>query len=273
MRISTFFGAAVLAAGLITACQSVQTTQGGAIGIDRRQNMSPLVSSEQMEQVSIQAYRQTLNESARKGKLNQDVAMTARVRSIAQRMIPQTAVFRPEATNWKWEVNVISSDELNAWCMPGGKIAFYSGIINKLQLTDAEIAAIMGHEIAHALREHARERASQQLGTGLVIGVGAAVLGAGQTAVDLAGMITQLTFTLPNSRLHETEADRIGIELSARSGYDPRAAITLWEKMNKASSGGPPQFLSTHPSPETRMQDLANYSQRVMPLYEKSRVR
>ncbi|MGF1643143.1 MAG: M48 family metallopeptidase [Thiotrichales bacterium] len=260
-----------LTAATIVGCQSVQTTQGGSIGLDRKQLMSSLISSEQMSQASIQAYRETLSESKQEGKLNQNAAMTQRVRGIAQRLVPHTAVFRPDAPKWQWEVNVITSDELNAWCMPGGKIAFYSGIITKLNLTDDEIAAIMGHEIAHALREHARERASQQMGTGLVIGVGAAAVGAGQTAVDLAQMITQLTLSLPNSRLHETESDRIGVELAARAGYNPRAAISLWEKMNKASGNGPPQFLSTHPSPTTRMQDLDDYSRRVMPLYEQAR--
>ncbi|MGF1546016.1 MAG: M48 family metallopeptidase [Thiotrichales bacterium] len=262
-----------LTGGLIIGCQSVSTTQGGAIGLDRKQLMSSLISSEQMSQASIQAYRETLTASQQKGKLNQDTALTQRVRGIAQRLVPHTAAFRPDAPKWQWEVNVITSDELNAWCMPGGKIAFYSGIITKLNLTDDEIAAIMGHEIAHALREHARERASQQMGTGLVIGVGAAAVGAGQTAVDLAQMVTQLTLSLPNSRLHETESDRIGVELAARAGYNPRAAISLWDKMNKASGNGPPQFLSTHPSPKNRMQDLEVYSRKVMPLYEQARLR
>ena len=155
--------------------------------------------------------------------------------------------------------------------MPGGKIAFYSGIITKLSLTDDEIAAIMGHEIAHALREHARERASEQQAAGLLIGVGAAILGAGQIGADLGQTAYKVAVGMPNSRSHETEADRIGVELAARSGYDPRAAITLWQKMAKAGGSGPPQFLSTHPSPETRQQDLAVYAARVMPLYEQAR--
>ena len=206
------------------------------------------------------------------GDLNADPKMTARVQAIAKRIIPQTGVFRADAPKWKWEVNVIESDELNAWCMPGGKIAFYSGIITKLNLTDDEIAAIMGHEIAHALREHARERASEQATTGLVIGVGSAILGAGQAGADLTQMAYHSVFGLKHSRLHETEADRIGVELAARAGYDPRAAITLWEKMGKASGGGGgPEFLSTHPSAETRIADLRDYSARVMPLYQKAK--
>ena len=204
--------------------------------------------------------------------LNADAQMTQRVRGIAQRMIPVTGAFRTDAPSWKWEVNVLQSDELNAWCMPGGKIAFYSGIITKLQLTDDEIAAIMGHEIAHALREHARERASEQQAAGIVIGLGAALLGAGQLGADLGQGAYKVAVGMPNSRAHETEADRIGVELAARAGYDPRAAASLWQKMAKASgSGGPPQWLSTHPSAASRQQDLGTYAARVMPLYEQAK--
>jgi predicted Zn-dependent protease len=270
----TWLAAGLLVAGSLFAgaCTTVETTEGGAIGIDRKQRMSTLVSEEELDKGAIAAYNEILTKEKKEGDLNAEPAMTARVRAIAQRLIPQTAVFRPDATKWNWEVNVIKSDELNAWCMPGGKIAFYSGIITKLKLTDDEIAAIMGHEIAHALREHARERASEQATTGLVVGVGAAILGAGQLGADLTQMAYHAVFGLKHSRLHETEADRIGVELAARAGYDPRAAITLWEKMSAAAgSGGGPEFLSTHPSPESRIADLRDYSARVMPLYEKAR--
>jgi predicted Zn-dependent protease len=266
---------AVLAAGLAAAgCSTVQTTEAGTIGVDRKQLMSPLVSEEQLQSGAVKAYAEVMTKEKSEGDLNADPAMRARVQDIAQHIIPQTGAFRPDAPKWQWEVNVIRSDELNAWCMPGGKIAFYSGIITKLNLTDDEIAAIMGHEIAHALREHARERASEQATTGLVIGVGSALLGGGQAGSDLTQMAYHAVFGLKHSRLHETEADRIGVELAARGGYDPRAAITLWEKMGKANSGkGGPEFLSTHPSAETRTADLRDYSTRVMPLYEKARRR
>ena len=255
-------------------CTSVQTTEGGAIGLDRRQYMSPLVSEAQLNQGAVQAYAEVLGKEKSAGNLNVDPQMTTRVRAIAQRLIPHVGVFRPEAAKWKWEVNVIRSDQLNAWCMPGGKIAFYSAIIEKLQLTDAEIAAIMGHEIAHALREHARERASEQATTGLIFGIGSAALGLGQAGANLTQLAYQTTFGMKHSRLHETEADRVGVELAARAGYDPRAAISLWEKMGKVSGGGGgPEFLSTHPSAETRIADLTEYSARVMPLYEQARKR
>jgi predicted Zn-dependent protease len=257
---------------LSAGCQSVQTTSAGAVGVDRKQSMSALVSEADLRRGSEQAYAQLMGQARQKGALNADAQLTQRVRAIAQRMIPTTAAFRPDAPAWKWEVNVLQSDQLNAWCMPGGKIAFYSGIITRLQLTDGEVAAIMGHEIAHALREHARERASEQQAAGLVIGVGAALLGVGSIGSDLGQMAYKVAVGMPNSRAHETEADRIGVELAARAGYDPRAAIVLWQKMAKASGGGgSPQFLSTHPSAETRQQDLAVYAERVMPLYQQAR--
>jgi predicted Zn-dependent protease len=278
-RLKNFLQRATAGVALVTGlaaagCSTVQTTEGGTIGVDRKQRMSSLVSEDELQAGALKAYSEVLTKERSEGNLNADPAMRARVQAIAQRIIPQTAAFRADAPKWQWEVNVIQSEQLNAWCMPGGKIAFYSGIITKLGLTDDEIAAIMGHEIAHALREHARERASEQATTGLVIGVGSALLGGGQAGTNLTQMAYHAVFGLKHSRLHETEADRIGVELAARAGYDPRAAITLWEKMGKASGGkGGPEFLSTHPTAETRMADLRDYSTRVMPLYERTRRR
>ena len=269
-------GAAVagwlLAIGL-SACQSVQTTQGGAVGVDRPQMMSALVSETELREGARQAYREELAKEQQKGALNADPAMTQRVRGIAGRLIPATAAFRPDAPRWAWEVNVIRSDQINAWCMPGGKIAVYTGLVTRLKLTDDEIAAVMGHEIAHALREHARERASEQVTAGLVIQGGAAVLGAGRAAIDMAALAYQVTLGLPNSRLHESEADRMGVELAARAGYDPRAAISLWQKMARADGGKGPEWMSTHPSAENRIRELEVYAARVMPLYEQARRR
>jgi predicted Zn-dependent protease len=260
---------AAVAALVVAGCATVKTTESGAVGVDRQQSM--LVSSKEVNASAAKQYAQVTTQAQQKGVLNRDPAQTARVRAIAGRLIPQTTVFRPDASGWRWEVNVISSTELNAWCMPGGKIAVYSGLIDKLKLSDDEIAAVMGHEIAHALREHARERISQQMATSAVVGIGAAVLGVGQAGADLGSLVAQVTFTLPNSRTHEIEADRIGVELAARAGFDPRGAVTVWQKLAKAGDGGPPQFLSTHPSPENRIKDLEVYAQRVMPLYEAAR--
>jgi predicted Zn-dependent protease len=275
---SHLFKRVALAAALsvpiaLSGCQSVKTTSGGTVGIDRTQRMSPLVSEKQLEAGAAQSYTQVLQTEQGKGALNTDIAMTNRVRAIAARITPTTGIFRPDAPAWKWEVNVIQSDQLNAWCMPGGKIAFYSGIITKLQLTDDEIAAIMGHEIAHALREHGRERASEQITAGLLVNVGVAAAGGGKAAMDMAGLAYNVTVGLPNSRTHETEADRIGIELAARAGYDPKAAVTLWQKMAKVSGGSGPGFLSTHPSNESRIKDLEGYAVRVQPLFEQARTR
>lgn len=259
----------LISALLATACQTVQTTQSGAVGVDRKQQM--LVSSAEIDKAAAQSYREVIAEAQKKGALNRDPVQTARVRGIAQRLIPQVGAFRADAVKWQWEVNVISSDELNAWCMPGGKIAFYTALIDKLKLTDDEAAAIMGHEMAHALREHARERASRAMATGIGVQVIGAAVGLGDAGTNLTGMVADLTFVKPNSRLHETEADRMGVELAARAGYDPRASISLWKKMTQISGDQPPQWLSTHPSHETRIQDLETYSAKVMPLYQQAK--
>jgi predicted Zn-dependent protease len=253
----------------LVACETVQTTQGGLVGVDRKQSMA--VSSQEIVQAADQQYAQMMAEARKKGVLNQNAAQVSRVRAIAGRLIPQTVYFRPDARSWDWEENVITSSEVNAWCMPGGKIAVYTGLIDKLHVTDDELAAVMGHEIAHALREHARERASEQMVAGGLISVGAALLGLGDTAQQGAQALYMGTMGLPHSRQQETEADRIGIELAARAGYDPRAAITLWQKMAKVGGSEPLPFLSTHPSREDRMNDLTNYSQRVLPLYEQAK--
>lgn len=263
--------AAAVCALALAGCQSVQTTSAGAVGVDRQQRMSSMVTEAQMRQEAETAYRQIVQQQRQKGTLNAAPALTARVRTITTRLVPASTAFRPEAAQWNWEVNVFESPEINAWVMPGGKIAVYSGLITKLELTDAEIAAVLGHEIAHALREHARERASEQMGAQAVISGAAILLGAGQVASDLGGVFYKTFFGLPNSRLHETEADRIGVEIAARAGYDPRAAVTLWQKMAKVSGGGGgPEFLSTHPSAENRTRDLATYAERVMPLYQQA---
>lgn len=255
--------------GLCAACQTVRTTQAGAVGVDREQSM--MVSQTSVEKASGQQFQQVVQAASRKNLLNRDPDQVQRVRAVADRLISQTGHFRPDAPQWHWEVIVLTSRQLNAWCMAGGKIAVYSGLMERLDLTDDELAAVMGHEIAHALREHARERVSRSMVTGLGVSVLGAALGIGGLGQDLMGKVAQVSFELPNSRLHETEADRIGVELAARAGYDPRAAVSLWNKMAVAAEGSPPQWLSTHPNHETRQADLADYAQRVMPLYEAAR--
>ncbi|WP_373018522.1 M48 family metallopeptidase [Thiomicrorhabdus sp.] len=250
----------------LTSCVvGTQTTKQGAVGIERQQLM--MVSEQEMNTGAVQAYDSILKEAREKKTLNTDPVMLKRIRSVANRLIPQTGIFRSDAPRWDWEVNLIKSDQLNAWCMPGGKIAFYTGIIQKLKLSDDEIAAIMGHEMAHALREHGRERASQAQLTQVGLAALQAFTGIQGPSLDLTAMALNVTLTLPNSRTHETEADRMGVELAARAGYNPYAAVDIWQKMSKANGNGTPEILSTHPSHDTRIKDLKKYAKKVEPLY------
>lgn len=258
----------VTVAMLAAACQTVQTTQPGAVGVDRKQHM--LVSEEEIERGAQQAYQQELQKAQDKHALNSDQQTYQRVQSITRRLIPQTGSFRPDAPQWKWEVNVQRSKDVNAYCMPGGKIMVYTGLIEQLQATDAELAAVIGHEIAHALREHSRERISRAYAEQLALAGIAVATGASQNTMQLASQVSAVTFTLPHSREQEAEADRIGLELMARAGYDPNAAVVLWQKMSRLGSGGPPEFLSTHPSGESRIRDLEASVPRVLPLYQAS---
>lgn len=249
----------------LTGCAT--TTSGGVVGANRSQLM--LISSEQLEQTAAQGYTKLKSDATQQGMLNKDPKLLQRVQAIARRIEPQTGVFRKDAPGWKWEVNIIDSKELNAFCMPGGKIMFYSGLINQLQLNDAEIAVVMGHEIAHALREHSREQVSQAIAAQTALGLGSAAFGLSQNAAALANVGYQALIATQFSRTDEAEADRIGLELTARAGYNPRAGVTLWQKMMNANSGGQlPEFLSSHPADSSRVQQIESLLPRVVPLYE-----
>jgi predicted Zn-dependent protease len=267
MRIRTLLIAAV--AVLAAGCQAVQTTQPGAVGVKRKQMM--MVSSQKVDEGAKVAYNQELDKARAAGALNKDKQQYDRVQKITQRLIPQTTSFRPDASSWNWEVNVQSSEDVNAYCMPGGKIMVYTGLIDQIQTTDAELAAVIGHEIAHALREHSRERLSRAYAEQMVLAGVAVATGGQESMMQLASQVSAVTFTLPHSREQEAEADRIGLELMARAGYDPNASITLWQKMGKAGGGGPPEFLSTHPSSTSRISDLEKNVPRVLPLYQAAR--
>lgn len=249
--------------GMLTACGT--TTKSSVAGSNRSQLL--IVSADTVNKSSLQYYAQQNAEARQKGELVTSGAEYNRVYTIMQRMVPQVGVFRDDATAWKWELVLINEDTVNAHVMAGGKITFYTGLIRKLNLTDDEIAAVMGHEISHALREHTREKMSQQQAGGLVVGIGGALLGAGQASMQVANMAKSLALDLPFSRGMETEADEYGLELAARAGYNPKAAISLWEKMGKLGSGGP-GFLSTHPAPADRMANLAAMQPKVQPLYD-----
>jgi predicted Zn-dependent protease len=226
-----------------------------------------LVSAEKIEQTGEHQYAQLVQGADRqKARLPDDHPQVIRLRAIAQKLLPFAGKFNERAKAWKWEVNVFNSKTINAFCMPGGKIAFYTGILDTLKLTDDEVAMVMGHEIAHALREHARERMGKQMATqggALVVGVltGSNVA---QYAAQQAGGLLGLKF----SRDDETEADLVGMELAARAGFDPRSGIALWTKMGAAAKGAPPQWLSTHPSGQSRIETIKRNLKDVMPLYE-----
>jgi len=261
---------ATVLATQISGCAT--TTSDSVAGVKRTQFM--LLPASYVTDMSSQAYAQTLTTAQKKQTLNADKAELERVRKISNRLISQVGVFRADATKWQWEVNVEKNDQLNAYCMPGGKIMVYSGLITKLNATDDELAAVIGHEIAHALREHGRERMSQAYVQQFGLQALAAIVTKGTSATvgnvsaQAAGLGSQLFFALPNSREQERESDKIGLELAARAGYNPDAAVTLWQKMEAQAGSKPPEFLSTHPASENRIAELRALAPKVRPLYE-----
>jgi len=270
---------ALLATLLLGGCATTQTTKSGVVGVERKQYVG-LVSEKEAEEQSALAYQQTLKQAESKKVLNTDSAETQRVRGIAQRLISQVDVFRTDAAKWNWQVNVLESKEINAYCMAGGKMMVYTGLLDEIKPTDDELAAVMGHEISHALREHVRERMSRAkaqqlglLGAAALVGISTKSSDNAVKTVALGGALATVAMTLPNSRTAEHEADQMGLELMARAGYNPNAAVTLWEKMNAKGGAKPPEFLSTHPSNESRVNDIKRLVPTVMPLYEKAKAK
>lgn len=228
-----------------------------------------LVSEKQVIAQSSSAYVTEIDPWKKKGKVNNDPRLKARVDAITNRLVAQAIRYRPDSAHWDWQVSVIDDPEtLNAYCLPGGRMAIYTGLIDKLHATDDEIAQVMGHEIGHALANHGAEKmSSAMLAQGAVV-VAAAASGKNSNAVMQVGpALAQLGWLLPNSRGAETEADRIGIEIAARAGFEPAAAISLWKKMLGANGKGTPQFLSTHPAPDTRIKDLSALAPHMQPIY------
>jgi predicted Zn-dependent protease len=239
--------------------------------VGKQSRLSALIPASEVEGAANQQYHELLQHAAAQRALAQpDHPQLQRIRAVAQRLIPQAERWNPRAADWKWEVNLIGSNQINAFCMPGGKIVFYSGILDQLKLTPDEIAMVMGHEMAHALREHARERMAKSAATNIGANILVNVLGMGQVGQVLTGYGAQL-MSLKFSRSDESEADLVGMEMAARAGYDPRAAISLWQKMDQAGKASPPQWLSTHPSGVSRIAELKKNLPRVMPLYERAR--
>ena len=248
----------------LSGCMS-STTSAGSVGANRKQLI--LIDSSAMNQSAAQSYAAILTAAKNQGKLNPDPAQNRRVAMIAARLIAQTPTFRPDALRWQWQAAVLKSDELNAWCMPGGKIAVYTGIIERLRLTDGELAAIIGHEIAHALREHSAEQASSDALKNIGLQAITHVAGLDNLSSAALGVAAKYTLSMPFSRSHEKEADHIGAELMARAGYDPNEAINVWIKMSSASSSQMPEILSTHPSNQSRIKDLQETAKKLYPLY------
>ena len=232
-----------------------------------------MVSESSAIQASKQAYVNTLTPLAKEGKVDSDPVLVRRVNHITDKLVAQAKIKRSDTRNWEWSVKVIDEPEtVNAWCMAGGKMVIYTGLINKLNATDDEIAQVMGHEISHALANHSAERMSVAMASDLALGIFQTTTNATGETSSLAAMAAQLAITLPNSRTSESEADVIGIELAAKAGYDPHAAVTLWKKMGKVSGGGGAEFLSTHPAPENRENGLNKLIPKMMPYYEKARL-
>jgi predicted Zn-dependent protease len=233
----------------------------------RRQLM--LVSESSAIAQSKQAYVQTMSKLESEGKLVNDPKLVNRINTITGRLIAQAIQYRPDTRGWEWSVRAIDDPKMvNAWCMAGGRMAIYTGLIQKVDPTDDELAQVMGHEISHALLNHTAERMSMAMAAQLgVIATGVASESMA-TAVG-AEALAQVGLLLPNSRGSEAEADKVGMEIAAKAGYDPNAAASLWKKMEKAGGGGPPQFLSTHPSPANRQQTLAALAPQMMAYYKK----
>jgi len=249
----------------LTACVSNPIT-------GRQQAM--VVSDEQAAAESSQSYTQLIGEASKSQTLDDDPAQLARIKAITDPLIREAIALRPNTGGWNWEVHVLKSDEVNAWCMAGGKMAIYTGLLTKINLSDDEIAAVMGHEISHALLSHQAEKLSrtrmQQ------VGVSAGVLAGALFGLNLSGLtpiansVADVGLQLPNSREAETEADTVGLKLAAQAGYNPEAAVSLWTKMLQVEGASPPEWLSTHPDTRARLAQVKEEAKKLMPVYEEA---
>lgn len=246
------------------------------VKVDKMSPLRKLVPEAELEAIASQQYDGIKQQATRQRALApEDHPQVQRLRAIAKRLIPHALRWNERAAEWQWEINLIESKQINAFCMPGGKVAFFSGILTSLKLTDDEAAIVMGHEIAHALREHGRER----LAKSSLTNAGAKVLGFGLSALfgidpkltDMAAGAGASLAILKFSRSDETEADLVGLDIVARAGYDPRAGIALWQKMGMVSKNATPQWFSTHPAGKSRIAEMQKHMPSVMPLYAKAR--
>jgi len=244
-------------------------------GVDVRKSRLPMLPASMVERGAAQQYFQLMRAAEHRQLLNKDPQQLERLRRIAHELIPHATRFNKDILKWQWEVNLIASRAVNAFCMPGGKIAFFSGILDALQLSDDEVAAVMGHEIAHALLEHGRARITAEYAKALGVTAVAIVFNLGNVSTEVLAQAANLAVNLPYARRQEGDADLVGMELAARAGHDPRAAVSVWQKMQKyaqtAARGQPPQFLSTHPSHATRIKEIEAALPKVLPLYKKAK--
>ncbi|MBK8072603.1 MAG: M48 family metallopeptidase [Ramlibacter sp.] len=257
---------------LLASAAAAATPALAQVDVGKPEAIRKLVPAEALENSAAQQYAKVISDARAKNVLRSEGdPQLARLHAIARKLIPFATQWNPRAAQWRWQVNLIASKQINAWCMPGGKIAFYTGILDQLKLTDDEAAMIMGHEMAHALREHARERLAKSQATNIGLRLGAQLLGLGNAGDAAANIGTQL-LTLKFSRSDESEADLVGLEIAARGAYLPDASVSLWKKMTAASGGsGGPAFLSTHPSGPQRIQQLQANVPKVKALYDKAR--
>jgi Zn-dependent protease with chaperone function len=262
-------------AGLAPATQAQPAQVQDGIAVKPLSKWRHLEPQSVVDQQASQQYAGLMAQAQQKGALVPDNhPQVLRLRAIAKRIIPHATRWNPEAAQWKWQVNLLKSAQVNAFCMPGGRIAFFSGILTSLKLTDDEVAAVMGHEIAHALREHGRERAAKSTATGVVsriAGAGlAAWLGIDPRLTDGATQAIGQLVVLKFSRDEEREADLIGLDLAARAGFDPRAGVALWRKMAVLNKRAPVELLSTHPGGEERIGEIERHMHVLLPLYARS---
>jgi predicted Zn-dependent protease len=231
-----------------------------------------LIPAEQMIAQSAAGYREVISE----GPLSQNSGQTALVKQVGKNISVAVERYFAERgrsevlEGFEWEFNLIEEDVPNAWCMPGGKVAFYTGILPYTR-DETGLAVVMGHEIAHAVAGHGRERASHQLvqqGGGYLASVLSDESEMHEAIMQVYGLGTHIGGILPFSRMHESEADRMGLIFMAMAGYDPQASIEFWQRMAASGSGAPPQFLSTHPSDETRIRQLREYLPEAMRYYQ-----
>lgn len=246
------------------------------VDVGEQSKFSKFLNAEDLERSAAEQYRQLLQNAAKQNALGpENHPQVMRLRAIGGELIPHSYEWNPRAKDWRWEINLIGSKQINAFCMPGGKIAFYFGIIRELKLSDDEVAMVMGHEMAHALREHARSRMGKTVATDGLARIGGAIassiFGINPNLTDLIARQGANLLTLKFSREDETEADLVGMELSARAGYNPRAGISLWQKMSAANKDAPPEWMSTHPSGDSRIQQIQQNLDKVIPLYERSK--